>query len=424
MQVLESARELEVIGEYDLIVCGGGPAGVSAAIAAGRLGVDTLLLEATSSLGGIWTSGLVPFVWDSDSKTGLVGELKERLTDLQGYPPRKRGSGYLFDPEAMKVLLDELCLEAKVDVLFNTRVVGVVQERDKLTGVITEGPSGREVFVGHLFADCTGNGDLAAFAGCRYDVGHPETGQLQPASLTALVTGVPEHMSETRTSADKDAFCQLLRSVGVEPSYQKATLARTPYPGLWTLGVNHEYGVRHDSAKNITVATMRARREVFNAVKRLRTLPGWEKFHLVATSSQLGLREGRRVCGLYTVSVDDLINGRRWDDGICLVRFCVDLHVLEFRKGEGAVSEGIRVKPYHIPYRSLVSCDIGNLAMAGRCISGDFYAHASYRVTGNAVPMGEAVGIAAHMALEADSDFAHVDGRRVAERMRDRGHIL
>ncbi len=421
--IREAERHVPVKGTYDLIVCGGGPAGVTAAITAGRLGLRTLLIEGQGCLGGTWTAGLLCIVLDTAGKAGFMEELQDRLKAMGGWMhshnPHRRYR-FVYDPEIMKVLLDELCMEAGVDVRLHSRVVSVVREGDAIKGVITESFGGREAFLGRLFVDGTGNGDLAACAGCGFDHGHPQTGQVQPASMAAIIAGVPDDVPFMPYSADKDALRVLLQEYGVDPTYQKPFLFKLPIADMWCLMMNHEYNVKCDSTEDVSLATMRSRGEVFRAVQALRKAPGWENVHLLTTSSHLGLREGRRVHGRYTVTADDLANGRKFPDGVCTVRFPVDIHTLELQAGVAATDEGIAVKPYHIPYRSLLARDVRNLGLTGRCVSGDFFAHASYRVTANSVAMGEAIAIGASLA-QGDA-FAEDAGAAVGQEMAKRGY--
>jgi hypothetical protein len=143
---------------------------------------------------------------------------------------------------------------------------------------------------------------------------------------------------------------------------------------------------------------MQGRREVNEIVRGLRSLgEPWSDLRLVATAEQIGVREGRRIHGLYTVTAEDLIQGKRHEDAVCRVTFGVDVHSTSLNhdtQGKG-YSRGVKSKAYDIPMRALIAKDVEGLMMAGRCISGDFISHSSYRVTGNSVPMGEAAGIAA-----------------------------
>jgi hypothetical protein len=166
---------------------------------------------------------------------------------------------------------------------------------------------------------------------------------------------------------------------------------------------NHEYGVQADDAEGITAATMRARAELNEIVNRLRKLGGcWKNLKLMDTSSRIGTREGRRIHGLYTVTSDDLRGGARHDDAVCRVLFGVDVHAPKRDAPRAVEQPTVRSRPYDIPLRALIARDVDGLMMAGRCISGDFYAHASYRVTGNSAVLGEAAGRTAAAAARTD----------------------
>lgn len=419
--IVEQERKTAVAGHYDVIVCGGGPAGVSAAVTAARSGAGVLLIEGAGCIGGIWTAGLLSLVLDTEGKAGLLHELVERLDRHAIVRPRSR---FVYDAEAMKVELEELCREAGVRVRLHTRVVGAVRENGAIAAVMTESAGGREAFTADVFIDCTGSGDFAALAGCAYDYGHPDTGQTQPATLFALISGVPAHHEGTTTSESKQVFRSLLRSVGIDPSYQSPSLFRLPHPDICCLMINHEYNVRCDSADDITAATIRARRELFLAVQALRRLDDWRDVRLVATAEHIGIREGRRIRGRYVITTEDLLAGSRFDDAVCLVRFGVDVHSLTPGGHTGYSGHGIVSLPYHIPFRSLLARDCDNLLLAGRLISGDFFSHASYRVTGNAVPMGEAAGWAAAAAAQRQIRPARLDGAEVRAYMQSAGYEL
>ena len=408
--VAEPGRTLPVLGGYDVAVCGGGPAGVAAAIAAARGGARTCLIEAQGCLGGIWTAGLLSWLLDYGNKPGIMKEILDGLAKRgarAAAPDGRPTNGY--DPEAMKLLLEDLCAAAKVDIHLHTRVCSALRAGDRIGHAVIESRSGREALEAKVFVDCTGDGDLAARAGCGFDFGHPETGLTQPMTLMILVTGiVPEEIRAFYREDDrgewakpKDALRAEMERGGRSPSYAKPSLFRLR-DDLFALMTNHEYGVRGIDARDVTAATLRARREVNELVDGLRTLgPPWAKMRIVATAAQIGVREGRRIRGLYTVSTDDLREGRQQKDGVCRVTFGIDVHSTDPKKEKGIEKTGFRAKPYDIPLRALIAKDAANLMMAGRCISGDFIAHSSYRVTGNSVRLGEAAGVAASFAALA-----------------------
>ena len=393
----EPEKKLSIVEETDVIVCGGGPAGIAAAIAAARSGARTRLIEFHGCLGGIWTAGLLSNLIDHENKAGIMQEIVERLNASDAQVTAKN-----YDAEAMKVLLDTMCKEAGVDVRLHTRVVAAyTNSKNRLETIVTESQSGREAWRAKTFIDTTGNGDLAAQAGCSFDMGHPDSGKIQPASMMAILTGITRYDMIKHNllkhpgiegSAHKLNLKEEIRLAGMDPSYGMPTLFSIR-DDLFAMMANHQYSMNSLDAQDITDATLQSRLEVNNMVDGLRKRGGiWANLRIVATSEQIGMREGRRIKGMYTVTKEDLIKGARFEDAVCRSTFSVDVHALDGKVNKGYGNEGIKAQPYDIPLRSLIAKDVGGLMMAGRCISGDFFAHASYRVTGNAVAMGEAVG--------------------------------
>lgn len=391
-----------MVRETDVVVCGGGPAGIAAAIASARTGARTQLIEWHGCLGGVWTAGLLSNIIDGRDKPGLMREIMEKLGQ-RGARATGRGKDNVYDVEAMKLLLDEMCEQAGVEVRLHTAVVDAhVDEQGRIRDVLTESKSGREAWRASVFVDATGDGDLAARCGCQFAVGRESDGQTQPMSLMALISGL--EASDVRryiagedfgSESPKQDLHEQLNTAGVDPSYAMPTLFRV-YDDLFALMANHEYSYNAFNADHVTEATMRARGEVNRIVDGLRSLGGvWEGIRLVATASQIGVRDGRRIQGRYRVTLEDLTTGIRHDDAVCRVNFGVDIHGTDPKVDKAYSNEGHKSQPYDIPYRALIAKDVDALLLAGRCISGDFFAHASYRVTGNAVAMGQAAGAAA-----------------------------
>ena len=181
MKIIKENLHTPVAGEYDVIVVGGGPAGIGAAVAAARQGAKTLLVEQYGFLGGMWTAGLVIPIWDWENKGGIMQEIVDGLEEKGN----TAYSGPLlgFDVEAMKVLLDRMLVESGVDLLFHTWFASPVMERDCVTGIIVENKSGRQAYLAHCIIDCTGDGDVAARAGAPFKVGRDEDCASQPMSL-------------------------------------------------------------------------------------------------------------------------------------------------------------------------------------------------------------------------------------------------
>jgi glycine/D-amino acid oxidase-like deaminating enzyme len=413
----EPARGLVVQEDADVIVCGAGPAGVAAALSAARTGARVRLMEVHGCLGGVWTAGLLSWIFDFD-KPGLTRELLRKL-DERG---ARRGTSvkqFVYEPDEMKLLLEDLCTEAGVKIRLQTRVVAAYREGARLTTVITESRSGREAWRAPVFIDCTGDGDLGALAGCAWDLGQmgqdkAPTCLCQPLTMNAIavvrdVTQMQKYISfyngdlNWHVEATKN-FKEDIHRAGVDPSYGMPTLFHLR-DNVVLVMANHEYGVRPDDADAMTAATLRARKEVFTITRALRKLGGvWDGLQIVATAEQIGVRDGRRIHGRYTVEKADLEKGTRHEDGVARVTFGVDIHAADKKSNDKQTIErgGVtKFTPYDIPLRALIAKDVDGLMMAGRCISGDFIAHASYRVTGNAVAMGEAAGAVASLAAQS-----------------------
>ena len=400
--VIEPLRETSVEDSLDVVVCGGGPAGISTAIAAARAGASVCLLEAHGCLGGVWTSGMLSYVMDSE-KPGFNAELARRLILLDAH--RSNGpKHYAYDIEAMKYVLEDLCAELKIRVQYHTRIVAVEKDAgNRVRGVITESKSGRQAWRGKTIVDTTGDGDVGALAGCEWEIGQEKDCPCQPMSLMGVITASPEVLKQFDTTIDKGNKIRFLKEIqraGLDPSYAM--------PTLWHMGgsiaavmLNHEYGVHAFDADAVTKATINARRELFHIAQGLRKLGGiWDGCGLVTTAEQIGVRDGRRIRGRYTVTVDDVLNGTRHEDAVCRSTMNVDVHAANREKNRTHAysNQGVKAKPFDIPLRAMIASGVDGLMMAGRCISGDFLAHASYRVTGNAVAMGEAAGVTAALA--------------------------
>jgi len=201
----------------------------------------------------------------------------------------------------------------------------------------------------------------------------------------------------------KKALLAEIKKAGATPSYMQPTIFRIRNDHF-AMMANHEYGFSAIDAQQVTDATIQAREEIHKMINALKKTGGaWKDIQVLATSPQIGIREGRRIHGRYNVTKDDLVKGARFDDAVCRSTFCVDIHALDPKHGGGGyTSEGVKAIPYDIPLRALIAKDVEGLMMAGRCISGDFFAHASYRVTGNAVALGEASGKTAAVAVASN----------------------
>lgn len=399
--------------EYDVIVCGGGVSGVCAALSAARSGASVLVVEQTNCLGGTWTSGLVAWMLDIANKQGYI--LNEIINTLKesGKGRFARSNSFIYEPEAMKILLDDMCTKEGIDICYHTFVCGSQKKGARLVSVQTVSKSGIKSFFGKTFIDATGDGDLCALSGAEFDIGN-EDGVVQPMSMFAIVSGLNKDslmefdnsFEYTGDVSPKARLWQEIKRAGIDCSQQKPALYHL-YNDCFLFTANHQYNVYGINAADLTRATISARREIGQIVDSLRSLGGiWQDIHLVATAPSIGVREGRRIKGEYTVTLDDIYSSRQFEDSICDVSFGIDVHALTKDNTTGYASYGDGKKhSYQIPLAAAKCFGFENLYMTGRCISGDFPSHASYRVTGNASVIGENVGkFAAKEAKSVKSD--------------------
>jgi len=437
-RLVEPERELPVDAWADVIVAGGGPAGVAAAVAAARGGKRVRLFELQGCLGGVWTAGLLTYIFDFDkSEIGWeiicrLDALGARKTDMPDAATAGRiQRDWVYEPEYMKFVCEEMCREAGVKVVLQCPVVAAYRDASgrNVEAIVTESKSGRQAWRAETFIDCTGDGDLAALAGCGFDYGYGDLGYGQPATMNALVAvddgdAVAAYVSNepamwTRVrQTDGSEVCHhiyashklkaLLREQGLEPSYGDPTLFRF-HRNVFCFMANHEYALRVDDAEAVSAATMRSRREVHALAAALAKLGGpWKGFRVIATAEQIGHRDARRIHGRYTVTKDDIERGTAFADVCTVSRTAVDIHGIDKKMNDRKAAGnggGVKFRPFQIPLRACVAKDADNLYMAGRNISGDFYAHASYRVTGSSVALGEAVGKAAAGAFRPVTIF-------------------
>jgi hypothetical protein len=410
------AQEVRVCKEVDVLVVGGGPAGFAAAVSAGRLGARTLLVERFGYLGGMWTAGLVNPYFDVRGKGGLNEEILKRLKSTGGWGGLWDAA---FDPNAMKLLLDDLVEEAGAELLLYALGTEPIVQEGVIRGMITESKSGRLAILAKQVIDCTGDGDVAARCGAPFQQGRYRDGLMQPMTMMFRVAGLASAypVNEIRAWYDKlkraVPEAEILQSI----PYDRPAVIALPCPGEAVIQWTHLVRMCGTDAWDLTRATLAGRKQVRRALELLRKVEAEVgALRLLELPVAIGVRETRRIEGEYSLTLEDLLSGRRFSDGICLARFNVDIH-----DPEGQRQTRMEVKPYHIPYRALVPKKVENLLVAGRCISGSHEAHASYRVTGNCVSTGEAAGTAAALALQLGLTPRELSGATVAEHLRRGG---
>jgi hypothetical protein len=409
-RIVEPARELPVAGRSEVLVVGGGPAGVAAALAAARTGARTALVEQYGFLGGMWTAGLLNPILDHHEKGGMVQEIVERLRAVGKVVEGPRAN---FDTEYMKYMLDRMMAEAGVEMrLYRSAVETICDDAPggagkRVCGVVTESKSGREALLAETVIDCTGDGDICARAGVPYTLGREADGLMQSVTLFFMLANV-RYMQERHGTDIHDMLARAAQEQGLSADngrpydvpYKTPSFFEQPLEGHTIVQLTHMVGCDGTNADDLTRATIEGRQQVQDGVRVMGYVPELAGVELVSTAAQLGVRETRHIEGRYRLQEEDLLSGRRFADGICVVRFNIDIHAVRPAAGTETIHiEGGQVEPYHIPYRALLPVNREHLLMAGRCISGSSVAHASYRVTGDCVAMGQAAGTAAALAL-------------------------
>lgn len=416
---------------YDVVVCGGGVAGAAAAYAAAANGSKTLLIESGGELGGDITKSIVPQVLDPAGKGGIVRDLYFFLNS-GGHTAARRGMRYddsgkklpgtVVDLEYVKYFLEKYCVDAGVDILYHSIAAGCETENGSVSAIAVATECGSLRVAAKVFIDATGNGLIASMCGCEYEIGHPVTGQPQPAGTSMLITGLPEGLGSCSLN-EKTKIKDYLASHGIAVSAEGVALIESAVDGVWLLSFNSEFNVMMDDPLALSRASIDARAECIQGFDCIKKTEKYRGIELLQVSSHIGIREGRRIKGRYTLTFDDITTGKRFDDAICLVRFPIDVHRIS-AEDKFVHNQGKNVLPYNIPYRALLPIGCDNLLLAGRCISGDFYAHASYRVAGNAFPTGEAAGYAAAVCVKNSIPPVEVDGREVSSYMVGRGYEI
>lgn len=407
MQYIQEQLSTPVAGEYDVIVCGGGPAGAYAAISAARAGAKTLLVERMNCLGGTGTSGLVNPLFDQEGKGGLTREVVNTLAEQQAWGGFRHIS---FHYENMKTVLESKCIEAGVTLLYNTTFARTLTEGKRVVGIVTESVDGRMAHMGKVIIDCTGDAMVAASAGAAWHMGD-EQGKCQAMTLMFLLANIPEKYNITEGLMMKEVLAEAYAKEGKGRKAPFAYPYIIPIPGtrFGTVQLTHMYDNSPLKAEEVSRAIMEGRRQMLEIFYLLKTYdPDFKDTDLIISAPMLGIRESRRIEGEYTLTVEDLMAGRQFEDVVATSAFNIDIHHVD-----STDQHTVKVPCYHIPYRSLIPKGMEGLLVAGRCISGTHEAMASYRVQGDCSEMGEAAGLAAAEAALENKSVRDVDVKRI-----------
>lgn len=396
----------------DICVLGAGPAGIAAAIAARRQGAKVLLVERSGVLGGMSTAGMLN-IWCGDAYGSVFEHICAKTTKV--FPSGRR----IYSPETLKILYIEMLTEAGVDILLHSTVTGVVAENGRVSEVRFHSKSGEMAIKAATFIDCTGDGDVCALAGVPFEMGK-EDGGMQPMTVEFCVGGVDESralFADVQTPYLKGKMQEYLADGRVSFPVGLLILIESLEPHTAHVNMTNVINVDPTNVFDLTRAELEARKQIPQIVRFLReNVPGYEECYVAASSTFAGARESRRIMGNYVMRVEDIQEGRSFEDWI------VDGALYEFgiHNTKGRVDEEHKKpkdlkKRYTIPYGCFTPKGMKNLMVAGRCISGDHYAMSSYRVMPICFAMGEGVGTCAAVALEESTDVTALSSKQIAK---------
>lgn len=448
--IRELARDIEIADEVDVLIIGGGPAGVSAAVAAARAGGTVFLVERHGFLGGMWTAGMVLTLAGYNSwlrpyqrcVAGIPGEWLARATALGGAEDNE--SWVLnSDPEVMKLVADQLLAEAGVRCLFHTWAAHPVMSGQHVRGVFVENVEGRTAILAKVTIDCTGNGDVLARAGAHWEKGRT----LQPMTMPFRVGNVDldpavDHSAPVRIPIGPDpqllqepllsAYASRRRDVTVDQEAMRQGRAWNELPaygGPWFGGLEKDvvwvnttriHGDASDAAE-LTRAEIQGRKDTAAVVAYFRAhVAGFENARLLQTSTQIGVRETRRLIGRYMLTADDIRGRPQFADSVAVGCWPIDVHPA----GEVGIHAMYVPLPYQIPFRCLVPQNVGNLLVAGRCVSVTREALGSVRVGATCSALGQAAGVAATLSAQQGIQPIDVDARLLREVLISQGAIV
>ena len=428
-------KNAPIVGEYDVVVCGGGPAGFIAAIAAARNGARTALVERYGFLGGMATMGYVNpvsvFTYnDSQVVGGIPWEFVQKLENMGGGFIEKPLGNVAFEQEHYKLLAQRMTLEAGVDLYMHSYLSGCVMDGSRIAQIVIENKNGTEALSSKVFIDCTGDGDLAALASVEMqpDEGAP----LQPLSSYFILGGVdldtPMMQEAIRHNKQgENCHCLPVREKLLErkeelgiPEFGGPWFCRTGQDGVVTVNMTRTAGNAIDN-RDFVRAECVLREDAFRMAALLKdNFDEFKDSYLIAVSVQGGIRETRRIKGIHTITADEYVTAYHYHDSIARGAHPIDIHV-----ASGPAQNITFLKtPAYVPYRALIAPTHSNLIVAGRCLSADKKAFASLRVQASCMDMGQAAGTAAAMAAGSGLPVQEVNTELLVAKLREQGSII
>lgn len=436
--IKEPAREIPVTKKADVVVCGGGPSGFVAAIAAARNGAKTLLLEHYGFLGGMATAGLVGPISKFNFGgrrivSGIPEEFIGRMAERGGAITDLPSGNVPYDPEIYKYVALNMAEEAGVDILFHAHVVGCVADpghTGTLTHVLIENKSGRQAVAAKCFIDCTGTGDVISRSQLPWEMRNKYDGELQPMSLYFRLGGVDTTAFNLLMAEDGVKYADVKLKALLTAEVEAGRLAN--FGGPWAvhgstlrdgqLSVNAtRFRGNAADGNDVSTAERLLREEVMHIVKVFKeSVPAMRNAYLLDTATQVGIRETRGIVGCYTMTLEDMLQPKGFEDTVAYGGHPVDIH----RAADSKQDVNFLRAPYPIPYRAIVPQGAGNVLVAGGCVSATREAFASIRVQAQCMALGQAAGTAAALCAERHIKVTELDGKLLRNVLKKQGAVV
>ncbi|HOX39887.1 MAG TPA: FAD-dependent oxidoreductase [Candidatus Brocadiia bacterium] len=456
--ISEPARETPIVAEADVVVAGGGPGGITAAVAAARCGAKVILIERYGFLGGMATAGMIGPILSHRAHNapvaiigGIPREICDRLASMGGAVPWEaalKDWGVRFSPEIFKVMADRIVLEAGVRIMFHSYIADAVVENGRIKALIIENKSGRQAVAGRFFVDATGDADAAFRAGAKTTHGRPFDGRGESMGSMFRIGGVKpcpkEAHDAVRRKIEEARASDYLHTYN--PSFfQPSATVRSDEstPNLTRFG-----GSAVD-AETLTQAEIFVREQSWRTFTFYKeNVPGMEDSFLAALPTNVGVRETRQIVGPYALTGDDVLAGRKFDDSIARASWWIDIHCPMGYSHPGHLCNskcamkqpcafkdaGLHLKIekmhppegdwYGVPYRSLLSVSFPNLLSSGRCISATHEGMAGTRVMGTCLAIGQAAGTAAAMAADKGIEAPQLPANDLRRKLIENGALV
>jgi hypothetical protein len=438
----EPARQTPVLGVYDVVVLGGGPAGIAAAACAAQAGCSTLLVESYGFLGGMGTAagvtnfcGLHANVHGTIRQVvhGVADQLLERMRALGGLnEPHVIFGGKIaaqaYDNAALKVAADDLVMSSGGELLFHAQAVGVVMRGpQEIDALIVETKSGRGAVVGKIYIDSSGDGDLAAQAGAPFEKGTDSHSMLYPSTMFRVNGVDPERAGDAWNHFGR--WMEQAEREGRKFPRKTPIIRPQKNPMEWRANVTQLANpdgspVDCTDARQLSRAEVEGRRQIVDFFQFLReSAPGFEKAYILEIAPQVGVRETRRVVGDYQLTEDDVLQCASFDDTVGVNGWMIEAHVagdITFKWQDIPNVRGFN----HLPYRMLLPKVVNNLLVAGRCASMTHMGQSAARVSGACFVMGQTAGTAAALAIDASVRPRDLDIKKLQARLEANGAYL